>query len=238
MSMRPARSSAELTPQLAVVAWLAAFVLGNSAAAIIVGFTDYQGLDVDQFPLWLIAANFAALWVGLLLALVGVSHYTGSGSFKKDYGAVVRARDALVGIPVGVVVQLVFLPLMYKGLDRFFDTSDLEEPARDLTKSASGLGVVLLVLVVAVGAPIVEELFYRGMVLRAFKARVNDSLSIVITAVLFALVHFQALQLPGLILFGLVAGYLANRYGRLGPAIFAHVGFNGAAVALLLAERW
>ena len=60
----------------------------------------------------------------------------------------------------------------------------------------------------------------------------NDSLSIVITAVLFALVHFQALQLPGLILFGLVAGYLANRYGRLGPAIFAHVGFNGAAVAL------
>lgn len=237
MSMRPARARGELTPQLALVAWLAAFVLGNSAAAVTISFTDYQGADVDTFPLWLIAANFAALWVGLLLALVAVSRYTGSGSFKKDYGLAVRPGDAVVGLPVGVIAQLVFVRLLYDVLDRFFDTSELEEPAKELTGKASGLGVVLLIVVVAIGAPIVEELFYRGMVQRAFKARVNDTLAMVVTAVMFALVHFQALQLPGLILFGLVAGYLANRYARLGPAIFAHIGFNGAAVVMLLIDR-
>jgi membrane protease YdiL (CAAX protease family) len=62
-------------------------------------------------------------------------------------------------------------------------------------------------------------------------------LALIVSAVLFALAHFQVLQFPGLVLFGMVAGYLAQRSGRLGPAIFAHMGFNAATVVVLISER-
>jgi hypothetical protein len=48
--------------------------------------------------------------------------------------------------------------------------------------------------------------------------------------VLFGAMHFQPLQLPGLTAFGIVAATLAARSGRLGPAVFAHVGFNAVAL--------
>jgi membrane protease YdiL (CAAX protease family) len=52
----------------------------------------------------------------------------------------------------------------------------------------------------------------------------------------FGLVHLQALQFLALTVIGLVLGALTLRTGRLGPAIWAHVAFNGVATALLLAD--
>jgi membrane protease YdiL (CAAX protease family) len=50
----------------------------------------------------------------------------------------------------------------------------------------------------------------------------------------FALSHFQLIQFPALFVFGLVVGALAVRFGRLGPSIWTHAGFNLASVVLLL----
>ena len=57
---------------------------------------------------------------------------------------------------------------------------------------------------------------------------------IVVSATVFGLMHLQPIDTPALIGFGLVAGWLAARYRRLGPAIFAHVAFNLTAVVALL----
>ena len=57
-----------------------------------------------------------------------------------------------------------------------------------------------------------------------------------ISALFFGVVHFEPLQTPALVLFGLVAGWLVQRYGRLGPSIFAHMAFNAITVAILLAR--
>jgi len=90
---------------------------------------------------------------------------------------------------------------------------------------------------VGVGAPIIEEIFYRGLLQRSLiKRGLPAGLAIGITSVVFGVSHFEALQLPGLVLAGAVFGVLAHRSGRLGPAIAAHVGFNlVTVVALLLA---
>ncbi len=50
----------------------------------------------------------------------------------------------------------------------------------------------------------------------------------------FALVHGQYLQFPGLLLFGLILGYLAMRFNRLGPSIWAHIGFNMVTAVILI----
>jgi membrane protease YdiL (CAAX protease family) len=227
----------EFTPSIAISAWAFVFVVGAIGSMVIVGAAGYGKLDADRWPLWLIATTFIPLWAAVLVALVAVSRRYGSGRFRRDYGIQLWPVDVPVGLLVGVVTQLVFVRLLYRALSVVIDTSSLEKPARQLTDKASGWGIVLLVVVVAIGAPVVEEMFYRGLVLRSFQARINDVIALILSAFLFAAAHFELLQLPGLFLFGLVAGFLAKRARRLGPAIFAHIGFNAATIVDLIIQR-
>ena len=93
---------------------------------------------------------------------------------------------------------------------------------------------MLLVLVTVVMAPVVEELFFRGLVLRSAERRWGTAWAIAFSSLLFGITHFEPLQLPPLALFGAIAAILTVRTGRLGPAIWAHVGFNALAIATLL----
>jgi len=83
-------------------------------------------------------------------------------------------------------------------------------------------------------APVVEELFYRGVWLRAAERRWGTVAGIVVSATVFGVMHLQPIDTPALIAFGLVVGWLAARYRRLGPSIWAHVAFNLTAVVTLL----
>jgi membrane protease YdiL (CAAX protease family) len=98
------------------------------------------------------------------------------------------------------------------------------------------LGVLLLVVIVGICAPVIEEIFYRGLFQQSLLKRgLPPAAAIGINATVFGLSHGELLQLPALILFGVVAGILAHRAGRLGPAIAAHVVFNMVTVVALLA---
>ena len=81
----------------------------------------------------------------------------------------------------------------------------------------------------------VEELFYRGLFLRSLTKRGMSPGA----AVLLELGGVRSDPLPARSSspacwsFGLVAGALAVRTGRLGGAIWAHIGFNMTTVVLL-----
>lgn len=207
--------------------------------AAILAATDRTLEQYDELPLSLVALAQLGLWAGLLGAPILATHVKGNGVVA-DLHLRVVPRDMWRGAGVGVVVQLVAIPLLYwpilELLDR--DVSDLEGPAREMTDRAAGpIGVLLLVLIVGVGAPIVEEIFYRGLFQGALLKRgLPPAAAIAINASVFGLSHGQVLQLPALVLFGAAAGILAYRSGRLGPAITAHVAFNMVTVISLLAS--
>jgi len=232
--VRPAPDETRFSVGIALAAWMAAFVVSAVGGAAVLAASGYLDEKIGDYPLWLIAILQLPLWLGQLGALLVVSHLFGTGKPQRDYGLSFRAVD-LVGLPVGIIVQLVFVPALYWLLSPVIDPDKVGEAAENLTNKADDtLGVFLLVLLVVVGAPIVEELFFRGLVMRSFQARYNDGLALVASAVLFGLVHFNLYTLPALVLFGLVLGYCAQRTGRLGMGILAHAGFNAATVALLL----
>src|SRR4051812_13857929 len=180
----------------------------------------------DKPSLSTLAVGQAGLWVGLLGAPILASRRKGSGDLRRDFGLEFRATDLLVGIPIGVVCQLVLVPLIYLPLQQFVSKKDLEEPVRRVTESAQGAGFFALAVVVVVGAPLVEELFFRGLLLRSLQRRFGDVWAVVGSSLVFGLVHFELLQLPALVAFGVILGVLAVNQKRLGPAIFAHAGFN------------
>jgi membrane protease YdiL (CAAX protease family) len=223
-----------------VVAGLALGIAASQVAlAIVLGATDRTADQVDDLPLSLVLVTQLGLWVGLFGVPWFATRAKGGG-LVRDLHLRARWRDLWVGGSLGIVLQLLVLPLLYWPLLELLDktSTDLEEPARELTDRAYGaIGVILLVLIVGIGAPIVEEVFYRGLLLGSLRKRgVPTGASVVLTALVFGLSHFELLQLPALVLFGVVAGALAVRYDRLGPAIAAHVGFNMVTVIALLAS--
>ena len=116
-------------------------------------------------------------------------------------------------MPIGVLTQLVLVPLVYLPLERLwedvFTEERLTENAKDLVDRASGGSMVLLVVMVCVGAPLVEELVYRGLLQGSFAARVNPLPAWLAASALFAVVHFRPVEYPGLLVIGLVCGACA-----------------------------
>ena len=188
----------------------------------------------DTFPLWIVALLQVPLWAGYLGGPLIATRTKGRGPVA-DLGATIERRDVVPGLLAGVVTQLVLVPLLYwLVILRFFD-GDLSGPAEELIDRADDpLGVVLVVLIAGVGAPLVEELFFRGFLLRGLERRLGTTWAVLVSSLVFAGVHLQGLQFPALFLFGLLAAWLTVRSGRLGPAWAAHVGFNAVTVAILL----
>lgn len=155
-------------------------------------------------------------------------------------------RDVLlaVGLGVGAVVVItvglgVVLALLLEllGLDLPVVQQDLREAARDPQTAP------IFVVSAMVVAPVFEELFFRGMVLPAIAKRLGLWAGIVLSAIVFGLVHLNqagdllggALLILRLVPLGIFFGWLYHWRGTIVVPMIVHSLFNGASVALLLA---
>jgi len=212
---------------------LASFVLSTVIGGIILIVAGWT--ESDQIPMWGLALMQIPLWAGYLGAVL----YAGSkgNGAVRDFGVSVRPLDAPVGLALGAALQLVALPLLY--LPIFWlsgtDSDELSRPAEELAERAGGpVSWLLFALLVGIIAPVVEELFYRGLFMSALRKRgATQTVAVAVSSVVFAMMHLQFLQFPGLLLFGLVSAALVVRTGRLGPSIFTHIGFNLTTVIVL-----
>lgn len=179
-------------------------------------------------------------WTVFVVALAIASRKFGSGDFRTDFAARFRLVD-LVGVPVGIVTQLALIPLLYVPLRALwpdtFTSERLEERAQDLADRADGFSAVLLVLIVVVGAPIVEELVYRGLLQRSLASVVGAWPGLVLVSIWFSLIHLSPVEYPGLFLAGLVFGAGVVATGRIGPAIVTHAAFNATGIIMVLSSR-
>lgn len=83
------------------------------------------------------------------------------------------------------------------------------------------LGWVFYFIVTCVAAPIFEEMFFRGAVLKMLTPY-GKGFAITCQAFLFAIFHGTVQQIPYTLVGGLIMGYLAVRYGGILPSIILH----------------
>ena len=78
-------------------------------------------------------------------------------------------------------------------------------------------------LVVGLLAPFAEEMVFRGAVLRSLlRWKENPWIGIVISAVLFAVIHMNPAQMPHAFLIGLLLGWLYYRTDSIVPGVVYH----------------
>ena len=217
----------------AAAGWLIGVLATAIVGAVWAGASGNTKLSIGA-----LSVAEVALWVGLAGAPLWATRRKGTGDLGRDFGLRIQASDA-VAVPVGIVSQLILVPLIYLPIEWLSGHHDVSKPAKEIIGGAHGGGqLALLTAVLVIGAPVVEELFFRGLVLRSIQRRLGaspraDLWAVVGSAVVFGLSHFELLQLPALIAFGLILGLLAVRSGRLGPGIWAHAAFNAVTVLLL-----
>ena len=233
---RPATNATRFSLGVVVLAWVIAYVVALVAQSIAIGLAGWAGEPSETWPTSVTAVAAVLLWISFLVALTVVSRRFGSGRFAEDFRLAFRPVD-LVGLPIGAATQLLAVPALYWPLRRVwpdtFDTDSLSERARELWDRADGIWVVVLVVVVVIGAPLVEELVYRGLIQQTLQGRLDDVIALVVSAVVFAAIHLQAVEFPGLFLFGLVVGFCFMRTGRLGMGIMVHLAFNAAGLLIV-----
>lgn len=213
-------------------------VLGTVFVAIGFGLSSSTPFDVRD-P-WYVLSSQLALWVGFVGAPIMASRRNGSGSLARDYRlAWPRAKDWLAGVAGGLVgrvpatLVLVLIVLAGNG----FGASNGAAPQIDGMTPEGTAGWVVAAMLGIVGAPIVEELLFRGLIQGAFTRRVGPVAAIFVTALIFSAAHItnEGFFAP-IVLFppALVLGYLRYRSGSLAPGMVAHATFNALGFALLL----
>jgi membrane protease YdiL (CAAX protease family) len=231
----PSASPRPIDASVAVVVFLGAWVAAQLVASIVLAVVHGTGTGTDP-TFAAMAVALAGAWSTYLAAMWMASQRAGSGDVVADYGIRFRPID-VVGLGIGAVCSLVLIRVVYLPLEAIwpatFNEERLTENAEDLVARADG-STWLVVLVVVVGAPLVEELFYRGLLQRSLAARYHEAAVVVAVAAVFAVVHFRAVEIPGLFAIGLVFGWAALRTDRLGMAIAIHAGFNAVGIAQAL----
>ncbi len=91
-------------------------------------------------------------------------------------------------------------------------------------------GGVISVLMICLVAPMVEEMLFRGVILRSFLRQYPRWPAILGTALLFGLTHMNVYQCVAAFITGTLMGWLYERTRSLWPGILLHASYNTAVM--------
>jgi len=106
----------------------------------------------------------------------------------------------------------------------FLDTLDklVSETYAGLLKSHSIFEALFIVIVVAVVPALCEETFFRGFVQKSFELKIKPIFAAALTAIFFALYHFNPYGLIALFALGLFFGFAAYKSGSIFVPLILH----------------
>lgn len=193
-----------------------------------------------RWPIAVYVGVLAVLGYGPSLAWCWfASRWWGTGRLGEDIGLVARWTDLgwgpvvwLAAVAAQVAAAVVVVSL---GIPVASNTEAISDATVDRTY------IVSIVLAAVIAAPIVEEMVFRGVVLRGLHRRVRLVPAVAAQALLFGLAHVDPVRGTGnvglvivLSSVGLALGGAAALLRRLGPSIVGHALFNGVVLLLVL----
>ncbi|HKS58218.1 MAG TPA: type II CAAX endopeptidase family protein [Steroidobacteraceae bacterium] len=136
----------------------------------------------------------------------------------------VVATMTLVSVPILLMVPgLVFLAGTGNTIVQWLFPMTPDDVDRFEQMMAPGIVPVLFTCLVA---PVLEEMLFRGVILRGFLRRYSRTFAIPWSAALFGLAHLNLYQFATAFVIGIVGGWLYERCRSLWPCILLHATYN------------
>lgn len=209
------------SPAQAVLLVIGLYLAEYFAGAALYDFRGILRLDANELTaLSILLGNALAFTVAMHLARLDYARLFHDGSSS------VAATLLLLGPLVAALVPglLVAVGVLMDVLEALAPLSRWEE-AMFRRFSSGSLPVVVAVCILA---PVLEEMLFRGLVLRSFLQRFPRWPAIFLSAILFGAAHLNIYQFVAAFFLGLFLGWLYERTRSLLPCIALHGIYNSA----------
>lgn len=142
--------------------------------------------------------------------------FRGTGPFLKTLAA------------IGLTILVVFLSFVAENLYSLIQSPE-QQPVTEMFGS-SALSFVITIIIVALLTPVVEEMFFRGIIHQGLEQRLGFFPGALISATIFALAHLDLSVFVPIFLLGFGFAFLMHQTRSLWPSITGHFIFNAVAV--------
>lgn len=186
--------------------------------------------------------NFISLVVGFLIQWGGISiaflSFAPKGAFKmKAWGLKKMKPLKLIKSVIGnyglylIIALIVSMFIIYTGIK--IPGYQVQENLLEYFGTDT-LNIVVAGVIIVLIAPVIEEFFFRGFILRAITDKYGIYWGSTITAFIFAISHMQIQSVIPLFILGLIINGMVIRHKNILPAIAFHILNNTIAFAIQL----
>lgn len=221
-----------LVPFLGLALWLGGHAMGSAVVGAALGPA---------------AGGFAMLLstgIGLVLAQLLIARLS-SRIQPLQVAALLGGKESGLPTPAASVVALrgfaALLPAMAVTVivGSLLLGDDAAHPAASqLLERPDALQALTIGLSACLLAPLAEELLFRGLILRALVPLVGAPRALLVSAVLFALVHLAPASLPAYTLLGAAFGAVYLWTGNLWASVILHALWNTVTMVVMLLLAW
>ena len=117
------------------------------------------------------------------------------------------------------------------GIDNIFKKYGFSTDVLDMDMGKTGLGFAVLTMYSCIIAPLTEDLFFRGAIMKIF-SKSNQRFGIFMSAFFFGLAHGNLPQFTLAFLIGIFFGHIDMKHNSIVPSIVVHILINTLATVV------
>lgn len=202
---------------------------------LIIGVTVYYMVEPAGKEIGIVENLILAQSVNIvplaLVMLIGRRKYRDERIFRDILGfRRIKVSTALM------TVLYTFLLMPLTTLANAISMIFVDNTVANLAGDILNVPFVFMFLVMALFGPFCEEVVFRGAFFRGFRRTGNIFGAVVLSGILFALMHMNLNQAAYALLLGIMMALLAEAAGSTWAPFIVHVIFNGQSVCLLFLE--
>lgn len=224
---------------LALPAWAFVSVIAVQYA-VVYGLYFLLGREALETPVWMTVMNALIYSLSLLVIIfVPIKVFGKWRTSREELGLSGLPTWTDIGLaPVGFIVYFILAAILVAifSIFPFFDASEAQDVGYQFLNTGLDRAVAFLALVVI--APIAEEIIFRGWLYGKLRSKLPGEklsliVSILITSVLFAIMHGQWNVGVNVFAMSIVLCLLREMNGTIYSGILLHILKNGVAFVLL-----
>ena len=211
-----------------LVSYLMIMILGILAFTVpllLVGISEGPAFSISLIMI-------EALLIPMILLFIYLDGSLERTKVLLHIGSLKRGLFLGLGIPVFAMIVDNIAVLIYAIAFIFFfgEPTTITELPGGTSWDSSPVALILTFISICILTPISEELLFRGYILDALNRLHGKWPAIIISSIIFGMVHFDPFTMGMATIGGVIYGWIRMRTGSLVPGIVAHAMWNTMAL--------
>ena len=225
-------SKNKLTSWAVIVSFLVSYllimifgILAFTLPLLLVGISEGPAFSISLIMI-------EALLIPMILLFIYLDGSLERTKVLLHIGSLKRGLFLGLGIPVFAMIVDNIAVLIYAIAFIFFfgEPTTITELPGGTSWDSSPVALILTFISICILTPISEELLFRGYILDALNRLHGKWPAIIISSIIFGMVHFDPFTMGMATIGGVIYGWIRMRTGSLVPGIVAHAMWNTMAL--------